>query len=241
MHPLLAFLPPRSFLSTSSSTSSSSCSSAFSSSSPSWTATPKEGGGEQSNETIPKFLKHSGRAFVHTDEQLKPEQAILFSSFAFVLIAFLSRWLSFFFFSKVQPGWHTFGRFWNLGPRSLVKFANQGFLFPIFLFQQRSNVLCILHIWYYLHGIAWFSLAGYINVILGWLIPSSRVLCYPEWITTRYLYIYVYMYIYIYISNLLPDLDVFNPNYNRASHGTIALFVSLPMKNHSSRLTNFQL
>lgn len=180
MHPLLAFLPPRSFLSTSSSTSSSSCSSAFSSSSPSWTATPKEGGGEQSNETIPKFLKHSGRAFVHTDEQLKPEQAILFSSFAFVLIAFLSRWLSFFFFSKVQPGWHTFGRFWNLGPRSLVKFANQGFLFPIFLFQQRSNVLCILHVWYYLHDIAWFSLAGYINVILGWLIPSSRVLCYPE-------------------------------------------------------------
>lgn len=81
-------------------------------------------------------------------------------------------------------------------PRSLVKFTNGGFLFSIF--QERSNVLCILQIWYYLHGIAWFSLAGHINVILGWLIPSSRVLCYPEWITTRYLYICVYMCVYIY-------------------------------------------
>ena len=69
---------------------------------------------EEGNETIPKIPEHSGRAFVHTDEQLKPEQRF-FSPLSFVCLLLLlfhpSSRSSFFFslplFFRVKAMWHT--------------------------------------------------------------------------------------------------------------------------------------
>ena len=71
---------------------------------------------EEGNETIPKIPEHSARAFVHTDEQLKPEQRF-FSPLSFVCLdrfSFSPFFLSFapslsFFlpFLRVKAMWHT--------------------------------------------------------------------------------------------------------------------------------------
>lgn len=104
LHELNVFMLPKCTLfSRSISSSSPTSSSPASSSSSSRTPRLRKRRRAWSNETIPKIPEHSGRAFVHTDEQLKPEQRFFsllsfvclhrfsFSSFLFLCSLSLSR------------------------------------------------------------------------------------------------------------------------------------------------------